>query len=184
LARAIAGAEADADRFAQACRIAAAQIDLKHAQAVRLAACPDQTAPTSEAIARYETLYRYERRARARRTRAFLEFIGRGRAQSVAEDGRDRHAERRSWQNKPTAQNWPNKPSRAPAHVPAKGIPSRRQEHAPLIAKGLADPLRAGDRGCGKMDLNDREFGLAIDSDVIVSAPYCVPVRTQITTPS
>jgi hypothetical protein len=73
LARSIAGPEADTARFALACEVAAAQIDLVRIRRARTEAFPDLAAP-SEGLARFVALDRYEQHARARRKRAVRKF--------------------------------------------------------------------------------------------------------------
>jgi hypothetical protein len=72
LARAIAGADADAERLELARRIAEAQIDINRARAARRDLFPASPAALRErdAIARLAAIDRYERRAWSRRKRA------------------------------------------------------------------------------------------------------------------
>jgi len=73
LARSIAGPDADAARFARACEVAAAQIDLVRVRRARMDAFPEASAP-SDGLARLVALDRYEGRARSRRNRAVRDF--------------------------------------------------------------------------------------------------------------
>jgi hypothetical protein len=76
LARSIAGPEADPARFALACEVAAAQIDLVRVRRARTDVFPEASAP-SDKLARFVALDRYEQHARSRRKRAVRNFDGR-----------------------------------------------------------------------------------------------------------
>jgi hypothetical protein len=86
LARAVAGPDAERERFAMACRIAAAQIEVGRARLAR-AEILSVTRLDDATLARAQATHRYEQRALAIRKRAIRQFDA---ASALASDCHDR----------------------------------------------------------------------------------------------